>query len=207
MDPTDRHLCRHHCAQQSSRCLIYCACDWYLHVSTNRDRHWWTDRDGHRDRPGEHSSVLTAVAAQTVTLGNALTFVVGAMDVDGDAPIFVSVSLPSGASLSATGAFSWPAATPAGTYTLTYFARDNDANSPQGMVNISVVQATPGPPASPGAPADSPSVGGSGGGCTLSQTGSVDMLLPALVLLSLVLWASRLKKMRFSLGIDQPGKK
>jgi serine protease len=151
--------------------------------------------------------VLTAVAAQTVTLGNALTFVVGAMDVDGDAPIFVSVSLPSGASLSATGAFSWPAATSVGNYTLTYFARDNDANSAQSTVNISVVQATPGPPASPGAPADPPSVGGSGGGCTLSQTDSVDMLLPALVLLSLVLWASRLKKMRFSLGIDQPGKK
>jgi serine protease len=147
--------------------------------------------------------VLTAVAAQTVTLGNALTFVVGAMDVDSDAPIFVSVSLPSGASLSATGAFSWPAATPVGNYTVTYFARDNDANSAQGTMNISVVQATPGPPAAPAAPA---SAGGSGG-CTLSQTGSVDMLLPALVLLSLVLWASRSKKMRFNLGTDQTGRK
>ncbi|THI85111.1 MAG: hypothetical protein CAF41_012810 [Nitrospira sp. CG24A] len=82
--------------------------------------------------------VLTDIAAQTITEGNTLSFAVGATDVDGDAPIFVSVALPPGASLSATGAFSWPNAAPAGPYTLTYFARDNDADSTQGTVNISV---------------------------------------------------------------------
>ena len=141
--------------------------------------------------------VLTAVADQTVTVGQALNFTVGATDADGNIPVFVAVALPPNvATLSATGAFSWPAATPVGSYTLTYFSRDNDANSPQGTVNISVVQGSAIPPA--------PAASSDGGGCTLSQTGSVDMLLPALVLVSLVLWASRLRKIRFSLGIDQP---
>jgi hypothetical protein len=35
---------------------------------------------------------------------------------------------------------------------------------------------------------------GGGGGCTLSQTGNVDILLPALFLLGLALQAWRLKK-------------
>jgi serine protease len=83
--------------------------------------------------------VLAGVTDQTVTVGNTLSFVVGATDVDGDAQIFVSVSLPTGATLSSTGTFSWPNASPAGNYTLTYFARDNDANSPQGTVTISVI--------------------------------------------------------------------
>jgi serine protease len=86
--------------------------------------------------------VLTGVTDQTVTVGNTLSFVVGATDVDSDAPIFVSVSLPTGATLSSTGTFSWPNATPGGNYTLTYFARDNDANSTQGTVNISVTADT-----------------------------------------------------------------
>ena len=92
--------------------------------------------------------VLTAVGSQTVAAGANLNFIVGATDVDGDTPIFVSVSLPPGASLSPTGAFSWPATT-AGSYTLTYFARDNDANSPNGTVNISIVSADPTVPTVP----------------------------------------------------------
>ena len=82
--------------------------------------------------------VLTPVGPQAVLDGKDLTFTVGATDVDGDTPIFVSVAVPPGASLSAAGVFSWPAATPVGSYPLTYFARDNDANSPQQTVTISV---------------------------------------------------------------------
>ena len=105
--------------------------------------------------------VLTAVAAQTVTAGNALTFAVGATDVDGDTPIFHSVSLPAGATLSAQGAFSWPGATPAGSYTMTYYASDPDAaDSAQGTVNITVA-AVP----------VSNSSGGGGGGCSISPEG------------------------------------
>jgi hypothetical protein len=100
---------------------------------------------------------LTAVAAQTVTAGNALNFTVGATDVDGDIPIFHWISLPSGATLSAKGEFSWPSATPAGSYTMTYYASDADANSTQGTVNITVA-----------APPASNSSGGGGGGCSIS---------------------------------------
>ena len=104
--------------------------------------------------------VLTAVPAQTVTLGNALHFTVGATDADGDIPIFHPISLPAGATLSATGEFSRPSATPAGSYTMTYYASDADANSAQGTVNITVE-----------APPASNSGGGGGGGCAISPEG------------------------------------
>jgi len=104
--------------------------------------------------------VLTAVAAKTVTVGDALTFTVGATDVDGDTPIFHSVSLPTGATLSAQGAFNWPGATPTGSYTMTYYASDADANSAQGTVNITVA-----------APPTPSSGGGGGGGCSISPEG------------------------------------
>jgi len=103
--------------------------------------------------------VLTAVAAKSVTVGDALNFTVGATDVDGDTPIFHSVSLPAGATMSAQGAFSWPSATPAGNYTMTYYASDPDgANSAQGTVNITVAAVTPPPSTS----------SGGGGGCSIS---------------------------------------
>ena len=106
--------------------------------------------------------VLTAVAAKSVTVGDAINFTVGATDVDGDTPIFHSVSLPAGATLSAQGAFSWPSATPVGNYTMTYYASDPDAaNSAQGTVNITVA-AVP--------PPTSTSSGG-GGGCSISPEG------------------------------------
>ena len=104
--------------------------------------------------------VLTPIAAQTVTDNNSLTFTVGAMDVDGDTPIFHGVSLPSGATLSAQGVFNWPRATPVGNYVMTYYSSDADANSAQGAVNITV--------AAPPAPS---SGGGGGGGCSISPEG------------------------------------
>jgi len=105
---------------------------------------------------------LTAVAAKTVTAGDALNFTVGATDVDGDTPIFHSISLPAGATLSAQGAFSWPSATPEGSYTMTYYASDPDAaNSAQGTVNITVEALV----------ASTSSGGGGGGGCSISPEG------------------------------------
>ena len=87
--------------------------------------------------------ILNAVPTQTVTAGQALNFTVTAADVDGDTPIFHAVSLPAGATLSATGNFSWPNAAPAGNHSMIYYASDNDANSPQGTVNITAVAAPP----------------------------------------------------------------
>jgi serine protease len=83
--------------------------------------------------------VLNVIPAQTVTAGQTLSFTVTATDADaGDVPIFHSLSLPAGATLSATGNFSWPNATPAGPYTLLYSASDNFATSTQGNVTITV---------------------------------------------------------------------
>ena len=133
--------------------------------------------------------VLTPVAAQTVVGGQALSFTVSATDVDGDVPIFVSVSLPTGATLSSTGTFSWPNATPVGSYILTYFARDNDANSALGTVNISVVNTPP-------SFVNQPSSSGGGGGCTIARTGSGDSMFATLFLLSLALFAWRVTRRR-----------
>lgn len=124
--------------------------------------------------------VLTAVAAQTVTEGNAITFIVGATEVDGDTPIFHSISLPTGATLSAQGAFSWPGATPAGSYTMTYYASDPyGANSDTGTVNITVSAASGG-----GGGGGCMEIGGSGG-VPLGDTSLVSvgiLLLPACAL-------------------------
>ncbi len=121
--------------------------------------------------------MLTPVGNQTVFAGNTLTFNVGATDVDGDTPIFVSTSLPSGATLSAAGVFSWPAANPVGNYTLNYFARDNDANSTPGTVNIAVIAGGGGggdttPPGSPASLTASPI--SSGGQVTLNWPAATD---------------------------------
>ncbi len=106
--------------------------------------------------------VLNAVPAQTVAAGQTLNFTVTASDVDGDTPIFHSLTLPSGATLSAAGNFNWPNATPAGSYTLTYYASDPYANSSQGTVNITVTAAS-------GSGGGSSS-GGGGGGSMDSET-------------------------------------
>jgi serine protease len=112
---------------------------------------------------------LAAVPAQTVTAGDALDFTVGATDVDGDTPIFHGISLPAGATLSALGAFSWPIATPAGSYTMTYYASDPyGANSSQGTVNITVTTTT----ASSGGGTGG---GGGGGGCAMVPGGRADV--------------------------------
>ncbi len=121
--------------------------------------------------------VLTGVVtAQTVLVGTALSFAVGATDVDGDVPIFVSVSLPPGATLSSTGTFSWPNATPVGSYILTYFARDNDVNSTLGTVNISVTLTLPADITPPTAPATLTASPTSGTQFTLSWPAATDNL-------------------------------
>jgi len=82
--------------------------------------------------------VLNALPTQTTSVGLALTFTVSATDANMNSLVYHSASLPSGATLSATGTFSWPNPTPAGNYTLTYYASDNYSSSPQGTVNITV---------------------------------------------------------------------
>jgi serine protease len=98
--------------------------------------------------------VLTALAPQTGTPGSTISFNLAATDADGDPVAFHAMSLPAGATLSSDGKFNWQNAGPAGTYTLTYYAYDNDANSATGSVTINLVASTSGAAGS----------GGGGGG-------------------------------------------
>jgi serine protease len=131
-----------------------------------------TSRSGTADATVRVNSapVPAAVAPQTVVVGSALNFTVSATDVDGDTPIFHTVSLPAGATLSAQGAFSWPSATPLGSYTMTYYASDNDTNSANVTVDITVV---------------SPASSGGGGGCSLSLNPETpDPALPVMMVVA-----------------------
>ena len=122
--------------------------------------------------------ILNAVLAQTVTSGQTLNFTVTATDPDGNTPIiFHSVTLPAGATLSATGNFSWPNASPAGNYSLVYYASDTyNANSVQGTVNITVTAAS----------------GGGGGSSSGGGGGSLDT--EALAVLTLLAAGLRLHR-------------
>lgn len=131
-----------------------------------------TSRSGTADATVRVNSapVPAAIAPQTVVVGSALNFTVSATDVDGDTPIFHSVSLPAGATLSAQGAFSWPSATPVGSYTMTYYASDNDTNSANVTVDITVA---------------SPASSGGGGGCSLSLNPETpDPALPVMMVVA-----------------------
>lgn len=131
-----------------------------------------TSRSGTADATVRVNSapVPAAIAPQTVVVGSALNFTVSATDVDGDTPIFHSVSLPAGATLSAQGAFSWPSATPVGNYTMTYYASDNDTNSANVTVDITVA---------------SPASSGGGGGCSLSLNPETpDPALPVMMVVA-----------------------
>jgi len=110
--------------------------------------------------------VLSAVPDQAFTQGTTGQFQVGATDADGDHLIFHGVSVPEGASMSATGVFSWPDA-PAGNHTMTYYASDSYADSQVGLVNITV------------APSNAGSGGGSGGGGGGGSMGGASLMLLA----------------------------
>ena len=141
--------------------------------------------------------VLTPVEAQSVTDGAALAFTVGATDADGDTPIFHAISLPAGAMLSAHGTFDWPIATPAGSYTMTYYASDPfGASSTEGSVTITVAAA----PAPGGG-------GGGGGGClSIARSPGEDPFVTSLFSVGILLLpACALGGRRFFLRPERTG--
>ena len=80
--------------------------------------------------------VLAPIGDKTVTEGDSLSFQVSASDPDGPAPLTLTASpLPSGATFTdngnGSGDFSWPNATPAGSYDVTFTA--SDAFNPPGI--------------------------------------------------------------------------
>ena len=100
--------------------------------------------------------------AVTATVGQTVSFTVTATDPDGTTPIFVATAIPTGATLSATGQFTWDTTgVAAGNYALTYVASDQFSNSSPATVNITLTAASTPPGGSP------PPTGGGGGGGAL----------------------------------------
>ncbi len=99
--------------------------------------------------------LLLAAPASAVDAGASLQLQLQATDVDGDLPVFHALSLPAGASLSASGVFSWPSATPVGNYQIAYYASDSNVDSATAVMSVAVL---------PGAGATASFAGGGAGG-------------------------------------------
>ncbi len=94
-----------------------------------------------------HPPVVTNPGSKTVTEGQLLSFTIAGTDPDGNTLSFSSANLPTGATLSANGAFKWtPATGQAGGYSVTVTATDNGTpaltSAPQTFM-ITVQAATP----------------------------------------------------------------
>ncbi|MFA7098183.1 MAG: PKD domain-containing protein [Gammaproteobacteria bacterium] len=69
--------------------------------------------------------VLDTGGNRTVKAGEALNFTVTASDANGTPPVLSASGVPKGATFDpVTGAFAWPSARPAGTYSVTFTATD-----------------------------------------------------------------------------------
>lgn len=82
--------------------------------------------------------VFNALANQSVTTSNTLTFAVTATDpADGDPITLTASNLPSGATFGVTngnGTFTWISAEPAGVYTSSFYATDTDGTTPASVI-------------------------------------------------------------------------
>ncbi|HEY6830356.1 MAG TPA: putative Ig domain-containing protein, partial [Gemmatimonadaceae bacterium] len=93
--------------------------------------------------------VVTNPGNKTATVGQLLSFTITGTDPDGNALAFASANLPTGATLSSAGAFSWtPASDQVGSFTVTVTATDNGSppmtSAPESFVIT--VQASAPPP-------------------------------------------------------------
>ena len=73
--------------------------------------------------------VVQPVAKQSVRVGTSLRLAFRATDADSDKPVFHAISLPTGASLSTSGVFSWPYVVPTGSHNVSIAASDRDGSS------------------------------------------------------------------------------
>lgn len=121
--------------------------------------------------------VVAPISAINATLNSSVSFTVVASDPDGDALTLQASGLPSGANFNAsTGAFSWPSASPAGTYTVSFTASDGTLTSVPLTVTITV---------------SSPSSGGTGGGGNAGSSGGGGSLDAMFIALGLLYWLGR----------------
>ena len=88
---------------------------------------------------------VTQVGSFTVRLSETVTLKVAGTDPENDAITFTASGLPSGASLSASGDFSWPGATPGGSYPITVTASDGLLTSAPMSFTITVTSRTTDP--------------------------------------------------------------
>lgn len=123
--------------------------------------------------------VLQPVAAQHVAYGGRVRLQLQATDSDGDALVFHAAALPTGASLSASGQFSWNSAAPVGNHRIIWHASDAYGSSLPGEFFVEVADSS-------GSTAAVPAGGGGGG----SMTGDL-MLLAGGVLALARRWRRR----------------
>jgi hypothetical protein len=91
--------------------------------------------------------ILNPIGDQAVTVGQSLQFPVVATPTDGDEVTLTASNLPAGATFDATnenGTFLWAAASPTGTFTVTFFAEDKDGPDEE-TISIVVGQELPAP--------------------------------------------------------------
>lgn len=128
--------------------------------------------------------VLGAVANQTATSGQILSFAVTATDADNDTLTFAATNASTApmSALGPTGQFTWnTTGVAAGTYQLVYFATDGIAQSATQTVTITIDAAPPG-----GGGVPPPTGGGGGGGGALP--------FAQLLLLAALLLGARIKR-------------
>jgi serine protease len=103
-------------------------------------------RDAVRIRVNSAPTLGPVIGSTTATAGLTVNFTVTATDAEGDPVTFSAVTLPTGATLSPAGAFTWnTAGSSPGAYQLVYRAFDGFSSSSQGTVNISLIPGI-GPP-------------------------------------------------------------
>lgn len=82
--------------------------------------------------------VVLAPPAQQLKVGESVQLQLHASDADGDIPVFYATAIPAGASLSASGLFTWQNAAPVGSYQITVYARDNVSASLPVVLSITI---------------------------------------------------------------------
>ena len=85
---------------------------------------------------------VNVIPNQSARVGQTVAFVAAASDAEGDAVTFAATGLPAGATFTAAGAFSWPNAAPAGTYTVSVTATDGFLTSAARTVTVAVLANT-----------------------------------------------------------------
>ncbi len=116
---------------------------------------------------------LQPVLAQQVAFGASVKLQLRASDPDGDALVFHASDLPAGATLSASGQFSWRGAAPVGSHRIGWHASDAYGSSAPGELLLEVADTG-------GSMAAAPAAGGGGG----SMAGDLMLLIGGVLALA-----------------------